>query len=321
MTLLSFDEIEIDLDRYEVRRNGHVVRTEPQVFDVLVYLARNAGRVVTKEELLDAVWGDRFVSESALASRIKAARRCVGDDGQRQGVIATVHSRGYRLVRPVRELAGSEPAAPISAPIGRLVEREQALADLSRALAAAAAGSGRVACINGEAGIGKTALVQRMAEAFAERATVFIGSCDDLSTPRPMAPLYDVAVALRAAGHPELTDMRPERLLNAIADLAHQGPVVIVLEDLHWADDGTLDTVRYVSRRIRASPLLLVVTYREEGLSLSHPLRTVLGLLRGPDVVRITLQPLTVSGVERLVSNPAVRADELHAVTGGNHSL
>ncbi len=77
MTLLVFGDVEIDLDRYEVRRQGRVVRTEPQVFDVLVQLATNADRVVTKEELLDAVWGDRFVSESTLSSRIKAARRTV----------------------------------------------------------------------------------------------------------------------------------------------------------------------------------------------------------------------------------------------------
>ena len=81
--ILAFADVELDLDRYELRRGGTRVLVEPQVFDVLVHLARNSGRVVPKEELLDTVWGDRFVSESALTSRIKSARRAVGDNGRR----------------------------------------------------------------------------------------------------------------------------------------------------------------------------------------------------------------------------------------------
>jgi DNA-binding winged helix-turn-helix (wHTH) protein len=96
-----FADVELDLDRYEMRRQGSAVRVEPQVLEVLAYLAAHGHRVVSKEELLDNVWGDRFVSESALTSRIKAARRAVGDDGQAQRVIATVHGRGYRLRAPV----------------------------------------------------------------------------------------------------------------------------------------------------------------------------------------------------------------------------
>ena len=94
----TFEGCELDLGRYELRRDGDVVAVEPQVFDVLVHLVRHRDRVVTKEELLDEVWGDRFVSESALTSRIKAARRAIGDDGPRSGSIRTVHGRGYRFV-------------------------------------------------------------------------------------------------------------------------------------------------------------------------------------------------------------------------------
>jgi DNA-binding winged helix-turn-helix (wHTH) protein len=92
---------ELDLERRELRHDGEIVAVEPQVFDVLVYLAVNHDRFVSKEELLDNVWGDRFVSESALTSRIKSARRAVGDSGQSQHVIRTVHGRGYRFVAPI----------------------------------------------------------------------------------------------------------------------------------------------------------------------------------------------------------------------------
>ncbi len=95
---LSFGDVEIDVAAMSVRRDGARVPVEPQVFDVLRYLLEHRERVVTKDEILDAVWGNRFVSESALTSRIRSARRAVGDDGQRQAMIRTIHGRGYQFV-------------------------------------------------------------------------------------------------------------------------------------------------------------------------------------------------------------------------------
>ena len=110
--LYAFGEYELDLARFELRRDGAVVHVEPKVFDVLAYLVRNRARVVPKSELLDSIWGDRFVSESALTTRLKAARRAVGDDGGAQAVIRTVHGRGYQFVSPVSEPStGPAPAA------------------------------------------------------------------------------------------------------------------------------------------------------------------------------------------------------------------
>jgi pimeloyl-ACP methyl ester carboxylesterase/DNA-binding winged helix-turn-helix (wHTH) protein len=109
----AFGEYELDVGRFELRRHGAAVHVEPKVFDVLAYLVRNRARVVPKSELLDAIWGDRFVSESALTTRLKAARRAVGDDGGAQSVIRTVHGRGYQFVSPVSE-APPEPAATVA---------------------------------------------------------------------------------------------------------------------------------------------------------------------------------------------------------------
>jgi DNA-binding winged helix-turn-helix (wHTH) protein len=108
----AFDGCELDAQRRELRRDGQAVAVEPQVFDVLVHLLRHRDRVVSKVELLDEVWGDRFVSESALTSRIKAARRAVGDDGATQRIIRTFHGRGYRFVADVEERAPAAAAAP-----------------------------------------------------------------------------------------------------------------------------------------------------------------------------------------------------------------
>jgi len=103
--IYAFDDCELDLDRFELRRGGRPRPIEPQVFDVLAVLIRERRRVVPKDELLDTIWGDRFVSESALTSRVKAARQAIGDDGHAQRVIRTVHGRGYQFIAPVTEMS------------------------------------------------------------------------------------------------------------------------------------------------------------------------------------------------------------------------
>jgi pimeloyl-ACP methyl ester carboxylesterase/DNA-binding winged helix-turn-helix (wHTH) protein len=107
--IVGFEDLELDLARVELRRSGIRVPVEPQVFEVLAYLVNHRDRVVPKEELMDNVWGRRFVSEAAVTSRIKQARQAIGDNGQAQRLIRTVHGRGYRFVGPARE-AGSTPA-------------------------------------------------------------------------------------------------------------------------------------------------------------------------------------------------------------------
>ncbi|MEL6892734.1 MAG: transcriptional regulator, partial [Actinomycetota bacterium] len=126
----EFADCVVDEERYEVRRSGETVHVEPQVFDVIVHLIRNRGHVVSKHELLDAVWGDRFVSESALATRINAARRALGDDGTRQAVIKTAFGRGYEFVAELTSgmpsmpstPPGSAPVAPVGHDVVRVVE-------------------------------------------------------------------------------------------------------------------------------------------------------------------------------------------------------
>ena len=100
---VRFGDCELSVERIELRRAGEIVDMEPQVFDVLAYLLRHRERVVPKTELLDQIWGNRFVSESALSSRVKSARRAVGDTGRDQRIIKTIYGRGYRFVADVIE--------------------------------------------------------------------------------------------------------------------------------------------------------------------------------------------------------------------------
>lgn len=112
--IFVFSDCELDLDRFELRRAGRLRPVEPQVFDLLAVLIRERHRVVPKEELLDTIWGNRFVSESALTSRIKAARQAIGDDGRSQRLIRTAHGRGYQFTASVDEVAPLDPVASAS---------------------------------------------------------------------------------------------------------------------------------------------------------------------------------------------------------------
>jgi DNA-binding winged helix-turn-helix (wHTH) protein len=111
-----FENFVLDTPRYELRADGEVIRVEPQVFDVLTQLVSNAHRFVSKEELLDSVWGGRFVTEAALTSLIKAVRRALGDDGESQRFIRTVRGRGYQFVATLTADVPSPPPSEATMP-------------------------------------------------------------------------------------------------------------------------------------------------------------------------------------------------------------
>src|SRR5688572_23200267 len=112
-----FETFELDTDRYELRRDGEAVRMEPQVFDVLAYLVEHHDRMVPKDELLEKVWGDKYISEAAVNSRLMAARRAVGDSGKEQRLIKTMHGRGFRFVGEVNAAAPVVTSPSEAAPI------------------------------------------------------------------------------------------------------------------------------------------------------------------------------------------------------------
>jgi pimeloyl-ACP methyl ester carboxylesterase/DNA-binding winged helix-turn-helix (wHTH) protein len=121
--VLRFDTFELDMDRFELRQAGEPVRMEPQVFDVLAYLVVNRDRLVTKDELLEKVWGDKYVSEAALNSRLMAARRAIGDNGREQRLIRTMHGRGFRFVGEAEESGEAQPGTTAPTPKPDLTPR------------------------------------------------------------------------------------------------------------------------------------------------------------------------------------------------------
>ncbi|HEX6151295.1 helix-turn-helix transcriptional regulator [Nocardioides sp.] len=200
-----------------------------------------------------------------------------------------------------------------------LLEREQQLGALSAYAGEVGSGAGRLVLVSGEAGVGKSSLLEA-----AERELVDLrwawGVCDGGFTPRPMGPLVDVSEQLgpelrsavaRDAGRQELFTT----LLNELADQT----TALVFEDVHWADEGTLDLIRYVARRLQRRPALVLVSYRDEELAPAHPLRLVLDALAPERVARrIALPPLTTAAVARLAADSELDPDELYRLTAGN---
>ena len=329
--IYAFAELELDTRTLELRRRGtgDVVAMEPQVFDVLRFLIEHADRVVPKEELLDSVWGTRFVTESALTTRIKSARKAVGDDGRAQRVIRTLHGRGYRFVAPLTsevvaegQVAGGAAAPPPATPdLAPLLERREQLAGLTAALDEVQGHArGSVVLIAAEAGLGKTTLVRAFTDVARTRGVrVLTGGCDDLVTARAMGPLRDIAAEVGGRLADAFADgADPERVFAALPTVLADDPTVLVIEDLHWADDATLDVMRFLARRVPTLPTVIVATYRDEEVVSGHRLRRVLGSLSGPSVRRLGLAPLSLDAVATLAGDAGRSAQELHAVTGGN---
>lgn len=164
--------------------------------------------------------------------------------------------------------------------------------------------AGRLILISGEAGAGKSALVQKLCEEHLNGGRVLIGRCDDLFAPRPLGPLADIARGRPGPLSEALRSGDPASAFDAfLAELAAPPhPTVVVLEDLQWADEATLDLLRFVARRLDALPCLILATHRDD-LPADHLLRRASGSLVGPLVSRVHLPPLSVDAVRTLVGD------------------
>jgi DNA-binding CsgD family transcriptional regulator/tetratricopeptide (TPR) repeat protein len=202
-----------------------------------------------------------------------------------------------------------------------LLERDAALETLEEAFRDAETGHGRLVLVAGEAGGGKTALVRRFCEGRDDTAHVRWGNCDPLFTPRPLGPLIDLAESagggladrLRGADGPH------ELVTGLLAPGERPALPLVVLEDVHWADEATLDVLRVLVRRVSSMRVLVVVTYRDDEVDARHPLRVVLGdVASAGSATRIDVAPLSLTAVATLAEPAGMDAELLHGGTGGN---
>ncbi|WP_280151600.1 AAA family ATPase [Piscinibacter sp. XHJ-5] len=293
----------------------------PKAFAVLCHLAARPGQLVSKEELLDAVWGRRFVSESVIKSAVNTIRDVLGDDPRAPRYVETVARRGYRFVVPASAApaiatAAAAPAAPEpAAQAGTLVGRDAPLAQLVAALAGVQAGASTLVWVGGEAGVGKTALIERF-RGLARQSGAWLasGQCIEQSGGgEPLLPLLDAlaeltrgpdgsawVAALRqrapswlaalpwlagatpesAGSAAESSGAAPERMLRELGILLDAmtaaRPLVLVVEDLHWSDHATVSLLGYLARRRGPARWLAVATFRHTEAALGeHPLQAL----------------------------------------------
>ena len=190
----------------------------------------------------------------------------------------------------------------------RLLERDRPLAELSSAVDRSLENSGGVIAVTGEAGIGKTSLLDELVQRVAHRVRILRAGCEALFTPRPLGPLHDIAPDLGID-----PDAPRERLFPDFLAAARWEPTLLIVEDVHWADHATLDLLKYLTRRITRAPLLLALSYRDDEIGPDHPLIMLLGET-GAALRRIVLAPLSREAVERLASGRA----GVFELTGGN---
>lgn len=291
--LYAFDEFELDVPGFELRRAGISVPLEPQVFEVLAFLVQNAGRALSKQELLDHVWPERYVTEAALNSRVMVARKAIGDNGHEQRYIKTVHGRGYRFAGVLEEepapatqapaAASAAPGAlaapfPLDVPLTSFVGRER---DIERLIDLACADA-RLLAIVGAGGMGKTRLATELAARLAAAGRPVAFAALETADDRTLFASIASAVGFK----PRTTDVAAE-LVQHLAG----SELVLVLDNLEHVIDaarGFLQELLASAPRVRVVVTSrVVVGLRQEWVYRAGGLAVDAGPGETPEAVRL----------------------------------
>jgi DNA-binding CsgD family transcriptional regulator/tetratricopeptide (TPR) repeat protein len=201
-----------------------------------------------------------------------------------------------------------------------LIERDTYLALLQQKFSGIAEGEGHCVFLSGEAGIGKTSVVRTFCHQVKNSCKIYHGTCDALFTPRPLAAFYDIVLQMGAdiAKDNEDTD-RTALFTGFLKQLeVEKSPVLIVIEDIHWADEATLDFIKFLARRITHVHCLVILTYRDFEVHSRHPLTNVLGQLPTHSFTRLALEPLSIDAVTKLAEEKGYKGEDVYRITRGN---
>lgn len=312
MKKVHFGVYSLDPVAARLLKHDEILALPPKALAFLAYLLERRGQLVTKAELLDKVWGHRFVSQGVLKNTVTLLRQTLGDDPKTPLYIETVHRLGYRFIADTLP-----PQSAVRADLGchcgetiPLVGRGEPLAELRRMLDQAAIDQPRLAFVSGEAGVGKTAVIETFVRAASVSAACGRGYCFEQYGPgEPYMPVLEALNELiREESDRFLELMRqvaptwlvqlpwyreklwpnaqqtvmaasPLRMARELGEFlarsAEEKPLILVLEDLHWSDQATLDLLAYLARRRQPERWMIVASYRPEDLLAGHPLKSV----------------------------------------------
>jgi len=364
--LLQFEDFVLNRGAYELRRGGVVVPLQRIPLELLCLLVERRGELVTREEILERVWGKGvFVdSETSINTAVRKLRRALSDNPEMPRFVATVPTRGYRFLAEIRAPKISRAEQFRARLPGVMVGRERELASLLSGLDDAAARRGRLFLISGEPGVGKTRLADEVAAvADAKRMALLVGHCSEQDEAVAYLPFVEIlesfvdrasnADTLRTALgeqapelarlHPKLKNILPKlpppldlppaqarrHLFNCffdfVARIASVQPTLMILEDLHWADDSTLSLLDHLTQRLSDLPLMVIGTYRDAELNVTRGLaKTLEDLLRERLATRVRLKGLPRDEVAAMLNSlsgkspPAAVVGEIFAETEGN---
>ncbi len=202
-----------------------------------------------------------------------------------------------------------------------LIERNDFLLSLKKEFKKISSGEGHSFFIIGEPGIGKTSLVKTFLKEIEDNSIQYTGACDSLFAPRPLAPLYDLALQINKDWVAEIESIssRAELFSRFVQELTNTvRPVVVVFEDIHWADEATLDFIKFFGRRVSRMKCLFILTWRDEEINRQHPLRNVLGDLSPGTFTRLELTPLSKEAVQKLADEKGYNGEDVYSISGGN---
>jgi DNA-binding winged helix-turn-helix (wHTH) protein len=302
-----FGPFDADAAEHRLLRDGVPVSLTPKAFALLARLLQRPGALVTKNELFESVWAGRVVTDAALSRAIRELRVALGDDATAPRYIATAHGLGFRFVAEIvaEPVALAAAAAMTTGPSplaeARIVGRERELAELDRAFADAGAGRRRTVFVTGEAGIGKTTLVEAFLRRHAGAAAAWSaqGRCvEQYGTGEAYLPILEAlerlahevgtdrmrdvllryapawlaqlpwlahdadAESMRRAGAEGSAQRMLREIAQALEVLAADQPIVLWLEDLHWSDPSTLAVLAFLAGRREPARLLLIASFR-----------------------------------------------------------
>lgn len=366
----QFESFRLDTSNECLWRNSEKIALAPKPFAVLRYLVENPGRLITHDELLDALWPETYVQPQVLRTYMLELRKVLGDDPAKPRFIQTLPKRGYCFVAAITEPPAGTPISMSagedrSQPRAAIVDRIDEMAFLRAQTDSILRGQRRVVFITGETGIGKTALIDAFSREAGSQfsAVVAHGQCvQGVGRAEEYYPVKEALSHLCASPAGELArrtltalapgwlpeecreqrpsnappnatanerqpgERKPGGLCGALEQLAAARPLILILDDVHWADEPTLNLISALARRRAPAKLMVLAAYRPRDLDTKHPLKELKqDLLMRRLAVQLALAPLERTAMNQLLSRelgqetlPAGLAEFVHGRSEGN---